>query len=570
MLPATIDILETMTDAFLALDADGSIVYVNAQAERLLERDREELLQLPLANALPDWNVAALQEAILHALHSRSTQLLDSFMPSLQRWFQIRIVSKQESLCFYFWDVTDRLQAQKTRLALQQGPIGELKQQYSKVSVSQDHDMSNLTDRSFLIASLREALRDTHNTVALLCLTFAYTGTSQDGQDTSLIDDLATAIGLRLTACLRPLDLVTRIQSDQFALLLYSPRTKAETSKVVGRIQDKLEQPFILRGQKLEVTASIGIVQTVFGYDDPENALRDAELAMYHAKSLGQDQVVFFEPGLRDQAVPHISIEAELRQALTNNELEVYYQPIVDLKTEAVVALEGLARWVHPFRGSVSPEQFISVAEDSELIIELDFWVLKTACQQMQQWQRGTHRLSGIALNVNFSGRQLARQDLMIDLQKVLGASESLSQGLNLEVTETLLMNADKMAQSNLQGLQKLGISLHIDDFGTGQSSLKQLQQVKAQFLKIDRSFVRRLVDEPASLQFMQAIIAMAHTLEMQVVAEGIETAEELALLKKMHCDYGQGYYFAEPMPAAQVPERLRVLDARQAQFTPG
>jgi len=364
-------------------------------------------------------------------------------------------------------------------------------------------------------------------------------------------DALLVALGERLSAALRPGDVVARLGGDEFAVLLAARSGGAEDTgemaeEVAARLTSVFELPLPLAGYTLFCTASIGVVLSG-GSVDAENALRDADIAMYRAKAAGRSQYVMFEPAMREDAQARLALEADLRAcASSRGEFRVYYQPIICAPLDAVVGLEALIRWQHPERGLAAPDAFIPVAEETGLIVDIDRWVVRTACERLAHWPG-----SELGLSVNLSSLQFARPDLVPFLAEVLSETGIAPRRLKLELTEGLLLDTTQAVKDTLSALRKLGVRLHIDDFGTGYSSLSYLQRFDADVLKIDRSFVAAL--GTGNDELVRTTVNLAHNLRMQVVAEGVETKAQFVQLRTLGCDYMQGYLFSKPVPAAEV-----------------
>ena len=362
-------------------------------------------------------------------------------------------------------------------------------------------------------------------------------------------DTLLVEVGRRLESCLRPGDTVARLGGDEFAVLLENVTDAAHLERIATRVGQAFA-PFALEGHTLRVSPSIGMVSSEGGYTEVEALLRDADIAMYQAKAWGKGCYALFEPSMRERAKTRLTLEAELREALMEDELRVHYQPIVATQTGELVGLEALVRWQHPERGMVSPGDFIPLAEEAGLIVELDRYVLKEACQQVKGWQE--RHGCDLTLSVNLSGQQFARSDLARYVQSVLQNTGFSAEYLHLELTESLLIGGSAQVTEVLAALRALGVKLHLDDFGTGYSSLSYLQRFSAHTIKIDRSFIRNLTESKESATLVRTIVLMADALDMNVVAEGVETEAQLAHLKELGCDYIQGYLFGKPLPAEE------------------
>jgi len=372
-------------------------------------------------------------------------------------------------------------------------------------------------------------------------------------------DELLISVSRRLSACLRSIDTVARLGGDEFAILLDGLTGVMEATEVAERIQQALTHPVMLGVSEVRVSASIGIALSTTGYDLPSDVLRDADLALYRAKAKGNACHEVYDQTMHTKAVTLLQLETDLRRALKQEELLLHYQPIVSLATGQITAFEALARWHHPRRGLISPADFIPVAEDTGLIMPLGQWALRTACSQMRAWRERFPAQPHLSVCVNLSAKQFTRPDLVEQIAQILRETGLEPSALGLEITETVIMEQAERATAMLKELRALNIPLHLDDFGTGYSSLSYLHRFPIDILKIDRSFVSRIGDSGQHSEIVRAIVSLAHNLKIEVIAEGVETAEQLALLKTLQCDYGQGHYFSKPVEAHAVAEMLAV-----------
>ena len=365
-------------------------------------------------------------------------------------------------------------------------------------------------------------------------------------------DQLLIAIARRLEECLRPTDTAARLGGDEFAILLDGLEDHSLAIKVAERAQKELTRPFNLNGHEVYTTASIGITLCGTGYEHPASILRDADTAMYRAKEKGKTRYEVFDTVMHAKAVTRLQLENDLRRAVEREEFEVHYQPIVSLATAKIVGFESLVRWQHPERGMVSPLEFISIAEETGLIVDLGLWVLRASCRQLRQWQQYDPSLM---ISVNLSGKQFTQPDLIEQIKRILDDTGLDPRSLKLEITESVVMENADSASSMLMQLCALGIQSSIDDFGTGYSSLSYLHRFPVNTLKIDRSFISRMDDGDEETEIVRTILTLATNLGMEVVAEGIETEKQLAHLKAMSCAYGQGYFFSKPLNTEAATE---------------
>src|SRR6059058_3360880 len=420
------------------------------------------------------------------------------------------------------------------------------------------HDaLTNLPNRALLTENLAFVIERAKNhedyQFAVLFLDLDRFKNVNDSLGHTIGDQLLIAIARRLESCIREVDMVARLGGDEFAILLDGIANAAEATNMARRIQDKLSSPFNLSGHEVFTTTSIGIALSSTGYDHPENMLRDADTAMYRAKAQGKACYEVFDKGMHARAVYLLQMENDLRRALDREELRVYYQPIVSLDSGQLAGFEALVRWQHPERGFINPSDFIPLAEDTGLIVPLGIWVLRRACEQLSQWQWQSAANRSLFMSVNLSGKQVARPKLVNEIRQVLEETRIDPKYLKLEITESAVMENAETAVQLLRRLKALGVQLSIDDFGTGYSSLGYLHRFPVNTLKVDRSFVGRIGEAAENIEIVRTIISLAENMGMEVVAEGVETLSQLAQLRKLNCQYGQGYLFSRPVDAASV-----------------
>ena len=368
-------------------------------------------------------------------------------------------------------------------------------------------------------------------------------------------DSLLLAVGERLQRCLRPGDTVARFGGDEFAVILDGVGAIDDARRTAERILVELSAPFTLGDRDWYVNASLGIAMAWPGRATPGDLFREAEVALVRAKSTPGPRFVLFQPEMSEATLERVELENDLRTALERHELRLHYQPLIDLATDRIVGMEALIRWQHPTRGLVQPLSFIPLAEDTGLIVPIGRWVLETACRQGRAWL-DERSGSALVMSVNLSPVQFAQPTLVAEISDILALTGLPADRLELEITESILLDEGDASAAALRALRELGVGLVLDDFGTGYSSLSYLRRLPLNTIKIDRSFIEGLDSDDANLPIVQAVIALAHGLGIEVVAEGIETAGQLARLRELACDRGQGYYYARPQP----PEQLKAL----------
>jgi len=369
-------------------------------------------------------------------------------------------------------------------------------------------------------------------------------------------DSILLTLARRLTRLLKPQDTLARLSGDQFALILISERDPSKIIAFAETIRRALRAPITFNDREIFLTASIGLALADNQTTRPEEILKDAELAMYHAKRIGGDRIEVFKAAMRERKTDRLTLGSELRRALERGELTMMYQPIVRLEDRTVAGFEALARWDHPKMGRMSPSEFISIAEENGLIVELGLFALERTARQLNMWQRAARMQTGIFASVNVSSRQLLRQDLIHDLRSVLSHSSVMRGTLKLELTESIVMENPELATQMLLRIRELGAGLALDDFGTGHSSLAYLQRFPFDTLKIDQSFVRTTNKGKRPI-ILRSIIALAHDLGMEVVAEGAESDSDAVELYQLGCEYVQGFAFGEPMTAEAATKLL-------------
>lgn len=399
--------------------------------------------------------------------------------------------------------------------------------------------------------SFHRAARDTSYRFALLFIDLDRFKNINDSLGHDAGDELLVAIARRLEGCVRLVDTVARLGGDEFVVLLDESREPDGATRVAARIIEEFARPFRVAGRELFTGASIGIALSSSHYRSPGELLRDADTAMYRAKAEGRGRFVIFDGAMHARAVHVLSVESGLRRALESNELEVFYQPVIALATKQPLGFEALVRWRHPERGLIAPADFIPVAEDSSLIVLVDLHVLRSAAAQLQAWR--TKFKVDLSVSVNASRRHFSRSAYSSDVQQALDVAGLPASALRLEVTESVTMDLPTEALAHLKALHALGVQLYVDDFGVGYSSLSMLHTYPFAGLKLDRSFVSGLEDGSSSTEVVKAVLAIAHALRLDVVAEGVETEAQGAKLLAMGCPRAQGFFYGRPMPAAQA-----------------
>ncbi len=459
----------------------------------------------------------------------------------------------------YRWVLTRGLAVRKGcgeayRMAGSQSDITDRKSAEERLLHDAFHDpLTGLPNRALFMDRLGMAIvhakRRLSYTFAVLFIDLDRFKNVNDSLGHSVGDELLVAVARRLESCLRPGDTVARLGGDEFTILLDEVADVDHAIQIAQRLHHEMARPFQVQGHKVFVTLSLGITLGAGGdYERPEDVLRDADTAMYGAKGSGKARDAIFDRNMHDRAVALLRLETDLRLAVERSEFEIHYQPIISLTDGRIDAFEALLRWRHPGRGLLRPDSFVSVAEDTGLIVPIGWWVLHEACRQLAEWQSLPWASDALAVTVNLSGKQFIQADLVERIAQILRETGIRPGGLRLEITEGTIMGQAEDAIAKLLALRGFGVKLYIDDFGTGYSSLSYLHRLPVDALKIDRSFISEMNGGDDRSEIVGTIVTLARILRMDVAAEGIETAEQVSRLRALSCHYGQGYFFSEPL----------------------
>ncbi len=557
-------IVDTAFDAIVTMDPDGILRSFNPGAERLFGWTATELIGQPLTLLIPERFRAAHTAGLGRYMTTGRARVLGRIL-ELAGLHRDGHEFPLELSIAAIEDGDQRLFTGILR------DIGERKAFEEQLRHQAFHDpLTGLPNRTLLLDRLERALVQTLRggaRPALLLLDLDGFKVVNDSLGHAAGDRLLIALAERLAAAMRPGDTIARLGGDEFAVLLDTATDIHAATAVADRLLDALATPLALDGRELVVEASLGIALATDGAARPDDLLRDADLALYRAKDAGRAGYAIYDTSLHTAVNARLVLEAELRRALASEEFVLHYQPKVDLATGRLAGVEALVRWHHPTRGLVPPDDFIPLAEETGLIVPLGRWVLTEACHQARAWAAARITDPPLTMSVNLSARQFRQPDLVGDVARILRDTGVIPGLIQLEITEGVLMEDAAATLGLLERLRGLGIALAIDDFGTGYSSLAYLKRFPIDVLKVDKAFVTGLGHDPGNGAITTAVIGLAHALGLAVTAEGVETAGELAQLRSLGCEQGQGYYFARPMPAAALAALL--ADERGAGIPP-
>lgn len=537
--------------AFMKDDA-GRYVYVNQTMERLFELKENPILGKTDREWMPQDAARQVGENDCKVLTTNETVETEEIVPTpdgvRRHWMVYKFPFTGASGGRYIGGVAMDITMRK---------LAEERLQYDAF-----HDaLTGLPNRALFIKFLRRAIerkrREQNNLFAVLFLDFDRFKVINDSLGHTEGDKLLVMLARRIEAVLRPGDSVARFGGDEFTVLLEDLSEPAAAAIIAERLQQHLQAPFDLNGRVVSMTASIGIALGSGEARTAEEMLRDADIAMYRAKAAGKARHEMFDPTMYRQAMTKLETEIELRRALECGEFRLHYQPIIELATDRLVGFESLIRWQHPLRGTVSPAEFIPAAEENNLIVGIGEFTLRESCRQLREWQLQNRCAADLTISVNLSCRQFLQPDLLDQIRRTLIETRLDARCLKLEITESHVMENSRAAVETMNQLRALGVEFSLDDFGTGYSSLSYLHRLPASFLKVDRSFVSRMGEADENYQIVRTIINLAQNLKKKVVAEGIETIEQLDLLKRLGCDYGQGYLLAKPLAAPLARELI-------------
>ncbi|MEB3279854.1 MAG: EAL domain-containing protein [Lyngbya sp.] len=550
-------ILESIADGVIATDKMGKINFMNPVAEQLTGWSSNEAIGKDITdifNIIHEENRHSLQRVILKAIEqSQIIKLTEPILLISKQGTEVPIddsvspilnsENQSQGSVLVFRDIThQKVATEQLRYQAFHDPLTGLLNRHGFLQKLQEADSYRLINPDFVFA--------------IFFLDLDRFKVINDSLGHQVGDQLLRIIARKLIQSVRNLDQVARLGGDEFAILIENLNDLNEICQIAQRIRNEIIQPIYINEHEVFTNVSIGIVLSSIGYNQVDDLIRDADIAMYRAKTSGRGRYEIFNATMRERVRLLQQLESELQRALERNEFQVYYQPIVNLSNREINGFEALVRWNHPERGLVSPAHFIPIAEETGLITLLDWKVMREACQQVQRWNENLKNRPPFVLSVNLSARQFIQANLVEQVTKILNDTGLEREYLKIEMTETaLLENPEKVAQTISQ-LKSLGIGLSLDDFGTGYSSLSYLHRFPVDNLKLDISFIRSMNSEPQSFEIVRTMIVLAHALNINAIAEGIETPEQLNTLQHLNCPLGQGYYFSKPLP----PENIQQL----------
>ncbi len=546
--------LESSNDGIVVINFDGEVVVYNNKflkmwrlPEEIIERRSVPALIEHIKPQLKDSEKFTRETAELYEDPLKTCLFNVEFKDGrvFERYSQPQFLEgKPVGRVCAFRDITERVRAEEKLLHYAQ------------------HDtLTNLPNRAEFMNHLELAItraeRERNFRFGVLFLDLDRFKVINDSLGHVVGDKLLVAIAKRLKACVRPRDVVARLGGDEFTILLNRSGEDEDVTRVAERIQNALCEPFKVDGYEIFTSASIGVIISDEIARQPEDFLRDADTAMYRAKESGKARYEIFDHAMHVRNMSLLRVENDLRKALDRREFRVFYQPIVNLETGEIEELEALIRWQHPEHGLIAPNEFIGVAEETGLIIPIGKWILEEACRQITVWQNLFPRAKPFSVSVNLSAKQLMHPALTAQVREILAKTGLKARYLNLEVTETTVMDHSETALNVLNDLSALGISLSTDDFGTGYSSLSYLHRFPFNRLKIDRSFINKMDSDAKSGEIVRTILMLAQNLHLEAVAEGIETEEQLKQLQVLGCQYGQGFLLSKPVAVAEAEKLL-------------
>jgi diguanylate cyclase (GGDEF)-like protein/PAS domain S-box-containing protein len=542
-------IAENTSDIISIINLDGDFLYLSPSHKRVWEHTvpDEEIHNLFEWIVEDDRDIFAY--AIQHAFSTRKEYMVECRI-NTQRNDVIWTESKINP-------ITDE-EGNVTKLLLVTRDVTDRKQSEETIHHLAYHDaLTDLPNRRMYVQQLSKEMMQAKRFQSNLAVLFLDMDRFKDVNDSfghDVGDMLLIEASKRLQACLKPGDVVARLGGDEFTIMQNQLQDRSEATALAEQIMNQLQRPFELDGHVFNVSCSIGIALYPQDGDNPEDLLKRADTALYTVKSRGKNGYDFFDPTMEAKSLERILMENEMRKAIEQEHFQIYYQPKIDIATSAMTGMEALVRWVHPELGIIPPNRFIPIAEETGMILALGEWILKQACKQNKIWHDQGYTLK---VSVNLSARQIYQKDLVEMIKDILRETNLSPDWLELEITESIFVKMEE-ATAVLQQIRDIGIQISIDDFGTGYSSFSYIKSLPVDTIKIDASFIRDIHHNQESQAIVKAIVTIAQSLNMNVIAEGIELHDQVAALKENGCDHGQGYLFSKPLPTDAFDQFLR------------
>lgn len=540
-----VNILESISDAFFAVDMSGRVTYLNRQAEQLLKSSRDNLIGKPIWEQLENFE-PWFRHAVEKTLSEGVPGSLEGYYVSQSIWLEVQIYPVKGGISVYFRDISER------------------KRNEERLKYMAHYDaLTGLPNRTLLTDRLIQALPRLAWRKRVVAVMFCDLDRFKIVNDTlghDVGDQLLIEVAERLKCCVREGDTVARLGGDEFVIILTDVAKPEDVNQIAQKIISCTSEPVMLEGHEVYVTASIGISISPADGETPEVLLKQADIAMYRAKQQGKNNYQLYSPSMNTKAMVRLTLESAMRHALERDEFQLYYQPLLDFETNQITGAEALVRWCHPEMGIISPADFLPLAEETGLIIPIGERLLHMACTQTLAWRQAGYDMR---IAFNLSDRQFKHTHFTQLVEQTLRNTGLPGEALELELTEDIIMHGASQALEQMNMLCAMGIRLAIDDFGTGYSSLGHLKNFPIHTLKIDRSFVNEITHDQNNAAIVEAILAMAHKLKLNVVAEGVETQEQFDCLKVMGANEMQGYFFSRPIPAADYTKLLATHYAR-------